>query len=466
MTKESPLPLPDAFARGPEYPIALGTAIADFWLEDNAGNRFKYLEQIEVSGTQRLHPKDSVQLTIQDLPSHDVIQCSLSGKAFVRFEGQDPVECLAQDTEDSKSTWIPLRDPLDIQHSDESGSEVQFLLFGFPEFYGDQDVVVDYGDDDTGKAGWWRCGRILLDNDDWQISISAHKNTKTWMKAIKESGGLVATHVGCIRKNSQSNISRKDTDQIITFLHYFLSFSRGHWQSIGSVRLMTSSGKCVYEKWGILRGGELQTQNSLAWWSPHPTAQQLSDVFNGFWTLWNDPPWEDALPEIIYWYLQANLAGRGHLGCDSALILSQATLEKLSWLYATQIRKAVSEDAFRAGKLRASDRLRLLATLADLPHEIPDTLKSITDNAIKPRFEDAFHAITDTRNQLVHSKKKQKLSPGAEFDAWNLSQWYVEMCLLRVMGYQGNYANRLRLDKWAGDVELVPWAEAAGKKDA
>jgi hypothetical protein len=167
---------------------------------------------------------------------------------------------------------------------------------------------------------------------------------------------------------------------------------------------------------------------------------------------------------MIYWYLQANLAGRGNLGADSALILSQSTLEKLSWIYATQIRKAVSEEAYQPGKLRASDQIRLLATLMGLPHEIPATLASIKEDANGNKFEDAFHAITIIRNQLVHSKKKRELKPRAEFDAWNLSQWYVEMCLLRLMQYQGRYANRVRLNKWAGETELVPWAIGGEEK--
>ncbi len=226
----------------------------------------------------------------------------------------------------------------------------------------------------------------------------------------------------------------EETQNVITCLHYFMSFARGHWQPIGHFRLFSDDGICLHEQWGILRGSDpLSHNNSLTWWSPYPQAHQLADVFKGFWDLWNDLSWKEALPEVIYWYLQSNLAGRGHMGADSALILSQSTLEKLAWIYITQIKKAVSEEAFQPGKLRASDQIRLLATLMDLPHEIPDILDSIEKDVNGQKFEDAFHAITNIRNQLVHSKKKHELESDAAFDAWNLSQWYVEMCLLRLM---------------------------------
>ena len=469
MTEQSPpFALPDSFKHGPNVPADLGSAMADFWLEDNDQKRIKELKRVQVRGTQLLQPKDRVHITVPGISSSDAFRCFVNGKAFIQFGGGDPIQCLNEDGNDSESIWLLLREPLDIPHSDQNGCEIRFLLFGFPTFYGNHDVTVQEGDGDPYKTSWWRCGRINLEVDDWEILISAHEKTQDWNKKIRKSGGLAATHVGCITKKGKEDddISWDDTRKIIKCLHHFLSFARGHWQPLGYVRLLSHNEVCVHEMWGLFRGGDYLNQSSMTWWSPHPAANQLSDAFSGFWKLWNNPSWNDLLPEIIYWYLQANLAGKGHLGCDSALILSQSTLEKLSWLYATQIRKAVSEEAFKPGKLRASDQLRLLATLADLPHEIPDLLESLKEDEKGQQFEDAFHAITLIRNQLVHPKKKRKLKPKAEFQAWNLSQWYVEMCLLRFMGYQGSYANRVRTEKWVGETELVPWAKPAKEEEA
>ena len=44
-------------------------------------------------------------------------------------------------------------------------------------------------------------------------------------------------------------------------------------------------------------------------------------------------------------------------------------------------------------------------------------------------------------------------------EAWNLGQWYIEMMLLSMLGYQGNYVNRLA--PWRDDEQAippVPWA--------
>ena len=46
-------------------------------------------------------------------------------------------------------------------------------------------------------------------------------------------------------------------------------------------------------------------------------------------------------------------------------------------------------------------------------------------------------------------------------EAWNLGQWYVELLLLRKLGYRGKYISRLAT--WHNGVEtiqLVPWAHS------
>jgi hypothetical protein len=452
MSKPSRISLPEKLAVGPVHYIDLGTVKADFWCEDETGKRKNEKEQIDVSFIQLLFPKSQVQFHIPDISFFDLLgDC----RFFIKLSNSEPIECLNIRHNNSESTWILVREPVNIIRSGKIGTGIEFVLFGFPEFYGEQDVGVK----DEEKNVFWRCGQVLLKNEEWKIQISAHDKTKEWLGKINQNGGLVATHTGFIQKNDKSDISENELAEIIHCLYHFLSFVRGHWQPIGFIRLLNSSGKCVYEKWGILRGGEQLISNGLTWWSPYPRAHDLSDVFNGFFKLWNSSFWKEIIPEIIYWYLQANLGGKGSLNCDSALILSQATLEKLSWFYSTQVRRAVSEEAFQPGKLRASDQLRLLASLMELPHEIPDSLTSIKEDAEGKKFEDAFHAITTIRNQLVHSKKKNKLKHMATFEAWNLAQWYVEMCLLRAMEYKGQYANRLTRNKWVGDTELVPWVK-------
>ena len=65
-------------------------------------------------------------------------------------------------------------------------------------------------------------------------------------------------------------------------------------------------------------------------------------------------------------------------------------------------------------------------------------------------------ALTKLRNNAVHPKKAP-VPAGAYYEAWELARWFIELSVLSVIGYQGNYANRL-VREFEGQVEVVPWA--------
>ena len=49
------------------------------------------------------------------------------------------------------------------------------------------------------------------------------------------------------------------------------------------------------------------------------------------------------------------------------------------------------------------------------------------------------------------------MSQRAYYEAWNLAQWYLELTLLKLCGYEGSHGNRLN-QKWVGEVEpLGQW---------
>ena len=37
------------------------------------------------------------------------------------------------------------------------------------------------------------------------------------------------------------------------------------------------------------------------------------------------------------------------------------------------------------------------------------------------------------------------------------SEWYVELVLLHMLSFQGEYSNRIK-HRWVGEIERVPWA--------
>jgi hypothetical protein len=55
--------------------------------------------------------------------------------------------------------------------------------------------------------------------------------------------------------------------------------------------------------------------------------------------------------------------------------------------------------------------------------------------------------------------KLERPSPAEMRQAWRLGMHYIELVVLRLLDYQGQYLPRLQLtDRWASDTEPVPWA--------
>jgi hypothetical protein len=79
-------------------------------------------------------------------------------------------------------------------------------------------------------------------------------------------------------------------------------------------------------------------------------------------------------------------------------------------------------------------------------------LKSADGPADGPRL------FTEIRNEIIHPTKNRLSRDHDELvDAWRLSLWYIELVLLRVLRYEGQYASRLLERRWEGDIEPVPW---------
>jgi histone deacetylase complex regulatory component SIN3 len=90
--------------------------------------------------------------------------------------------------------------------------------------------------------------------------------------------------------------------------------------------------------------------------------------------------------------------------------------------------------------------------------ESPPLLKDLQELASKHQWKDGLHALTTIRNDIVHSKKNIENLETYLYDASDLGLWYLELVLLAIFDYQGNYHNRLPKYQQNGEKEPVPWS--------
>ena len=70
------------------------------------------------------------------------------------------------------------------------------------------------------------------------------------------------------------------------------------------------------------------------------------------------------------------------------------------------------------------------------------------------RKKDNAESIARVRTRVVHPDKHVQLPDGLGPLAWMVAMSYTELTIMKLLGYDGHYRNRLN----AETVEHVPWA--------
>jgi hypothetical protein len=347
------------------------------------------------------------------------------------------------DSGKQKLKWHVASEPIEgVGDKSSKISYIDFHLFNFVDFINSE---VTKENDGTKKDN---IKYVDLVCDEWHIElkslISSHENSQL----IKEVGGYQLTHIGRVRKKDNTLFSGQKARQFLEALRIFLSFAKGGWcEPICSVGFNESDMR-VYELWN----SPIEPWHKFKSWFDSRNSSQLEKFFPFFMNKWRDDEWKQDLHEIIYWYINANFSSRG---IDVGIILSQAAIERLSYVYSVKYKKLIAMKGFK--NLWASDKFRLLFSSLNIPIDIPEETPTILKLSEKFKWIDAPHALTEIRNSLVHPENKNQEDLASVYnEAWNLSLWYLEMGLLAVFNYSGTYGNRLK-QRWKGQVENVPW---------
>ena len=324
----------------------------------------------------------------------------------------------------------------------ENLSKVDFHLLNFSDYIG---TKIHHSENSVAA------GRLSLETKEWIITIDSTPYTKRNLKHLKNNGGYGITHVGSLKKKNNELFSSKEVPEIIKNLLYFLSFAQGMW-----VNPVLLSGKNQHNKeiWkGLSIHHSKPWKRPITWYDDLHANEILPILFKNYAEKLQDPIWNSTIQNTIYWYIQTTIPN-----VDSGVILGQTALELLAWTYLVIDKKILSKSKFQANNTSAN--LRLLLKDCNIPLEIPTHAEQLR-NIISPG-QDSVDLIVKIRNSLVHPEKGKTFTGAQYYQILNLQKWYIELVLLRIMDYCGNYFNRLNEELWQGNIESVPWAR---KKD-
>ncbi len=234
-----------------------------------------------------------------------------------------------------------------------------------------------------------------------------------------------------------------------------LGLIAGREVAIGPICGLDADELVVWANWGSprLRRGK----GAAAWCPPQLVPEALPAVAAGYTKACADPAQELILERAINILMAAD---SGEV-LDVRIPVATSGLELLAWAVLRR-EEGMSKKAFEG--LRAGGAFALLCDWAGIPRTIPESLPHLA--ARLERIGDPSwggpEIVFNVRNRLVHPPSSHRdpewPSQGELADSWQLATWYLQMAVLRLLGYAGGHWSRLRLGRSSMDIEPVPWS--------
>jgi hypothetical protein len=300
--------------------------------------------------------------------------------------------------------------------------------------------------------------RLILSTDEWNIFLDASLQMREQQKVAARLGGYFIGHAGLIERKSREPFLLGDASGVLSALHFFLTFTKGSWCGPVIPVGLGAQGQPLWSEWANWRISPFQT---VRCWFPHMAPQAVGLAFSRFFQLWSTEEWNSPLRELINWYTEANL---NHGALEGALVLSHTALELLAWMHVVVDQKQMSPKAFEVEPFKASSqRIRKGLTSLRVPTEIPSSLKAATAFALSEQAADAPELISGLRNTIVHPTpaKRNRLTRATHevrSEVLRLSQHLLELGILALLDYGGEYVSRVSDKEWVFDATgPVPW---------
>lgn len=248
----------------------------------------------------------------------------------------------------------------------------------------------------------------------------------------------------------------EDVERLHRRLFILLGFIANRECGVGPVCGLDDEGRIVWAEWAAPR---LKPGNpGIGWSTRFVFDDALPELAAGLAAHASDPAMEKVIDRAIGYCMAAN----GDEVIDVRIPIACSGLELLSW--AALQRQGLIQGGEERRKHGAHGLLRMLLEWADIPIEVPSELDEL--DARRRRSCDADAAgpdvVFNVRNGLVHPPRRLEDPEWPEeeemLQAWQLATWYLELALLRTLGYDGEYWRRIALGRQATDVEPVPWA--------
>ncbi len=292
-------------------------------------------------------------------------------------------------------------------------------------------------------------GRIEFEISGYEIIIDKRYDYKKELyEELRFKNGSIITHIGRIKRKDNKVFKSTYIFKLLDEISDTLSFLAGRY--IGICMVM----------------GYKDNQNTFRLWKESLTTpfkyvptwsdtianhHNIEKYMNLMCRKLHDSYYGPALKHVVDWYIESI----DNISIENNVVSLQIALETLSYVVVVEKNKILTDVEFE--KNTASDNIRILLDACSIYYGKEEL--NLFNQYIYNKFNDGVDIFTYFRNKVVHPTRKTKRANLTVEDMWNILQIgtrYVELVVLYIINYKGEYSNRLN-DRCYGEVEVVPW---------
>lgn len=358
--------------------------------------------------------------------------------------------------------------PALIGDPDEPIDEVRFYLVNFQ--------VIQLADDIQRDDWLDRQALLKLRAGDWEMDIERRLDEVQAMNHMEVRRGYAVTHNCRLRRRGDQGehqtFTFNEAQPALEAVQLFTSFVRGGMVGV-ALPVGYAAGAAVVEQWHVTPadpGRYPDPRRSR----PYPgwfvwydglelgAATWLPPLFDQFAAKWWEPNaqlqafWRNVLRGLVYTYTDAERMDESR-GVTPAC----TALETLCWAILVETERWLTGGRPTDGgeneydKLTTAGQIRLLLRWAGISTEIPSSLPKLSRKAASGNW-DGPQTVVWVRNRVVHPDRREQLVDGLSAESLHLAMWYAELVVLRLLGYDGYFRDRLD----SGAIKRVPWVAA------
>ena len=289
-------------------------------------------------------------------------------------------------------------------------------------------------------------GRLRARYGAYRLTFDQVHNYDEMYRSLDELGGYGVTHAGLIERTDRQPADPKTINELIEALNWVLSFNAGRSVGICSIHGNDTHGG-VFKQY---RMPAVDSWRNEANWCPgveNDPEDKLGRLVESVMEKFTIPHWQQTLPRLLQWYLSAKTAGF----MENRLVSVHAALVKLAWKVLVEEKKILSAQEFE--RFPVDMQIRRLLQFCAIPTAFPRHTIRVGGYADGPQLIAAYYKET------LHANRRnlQALSDRDKEAILQLGIQYLELALLHLMGYTGQYNNLLVGGERSGRLETVPW---------